>query len=109
MAAPGRRGPGLAGGPGLLRASPARIAHNGPSPPAGALYCLPLSAALQPLLGPLGWIVTLAPGLLLATEDKGERDNSHYCDPFSIRFQWLTSPFVNFCNFPAILADCMRG
>ena len=75
MAAPGRGGPSLDRGPGLLRASPAKIAHNGPSPPAGALYCLPLLAALQPLLGPLGCSVTMAPGLLLPMNDRGWRGN----------------------------------
>jgi hypothetical protein len=42
---------------------------------AGAFHCLPVLAALQPLPGPLGCSVTLAPGLLLPIDDKGGRDN----------------------------------
>jgi hypothetical protein len=69
---------------------------------AGASYCLPVSAALQPLSGPLGCSVTLAPGLLLPNDHGGERDN---LDTRRI----LLWPIVNLCNFSALLADTMQG
>jgi hypothetical protein len=43
--------------------------------PAGAFYCLPVSAALQPALGPLGWIVSLALALLLLVDRREGREN----------------------------------
>jgi hypothetical protein len=75
MAAPGRRGPGLAGGPGLLRASPARISHNGPSPRLGLFIVCRYRQPCSPFQGPLGCGVTLAPGLLPLMRHKGGRDN----------------------------------
>jgi hypothetical protein len=80
---------------------------------AGVSYCLPVSAALQPLLGPLGWIVTLAPGPLLPMRHKEDRDNPHNCSA-RMRIilkitQLLASPIVSICNVPAILAVFVRG
>ena len=63
-----------------------------PVSPAGASYCLPVLPALQPLLGGLGCIVSLALVLLLPVDRRERRENSHYCEPFSTRSQMLSTP-----------------
>ena len=91
MAAPSRWGPGLDRGPALLRTSPARIAHNGPSLTGWGFL---LSASIgSPAARPrgLGCIVLLALLLLLPVDRREHRENSHYCEPFSIRSQMLST------------------
>ena len=46
-----------------------------PAFPAGAFYCLPILAALQPVLGALGCSVTLVPGLLVPDDHREGREN----------------------------------